>query len=161
MPWRRLPVVLILIIVVSTMVLRVGGTYAASQTDYSSAMQQIGSAFSATYAADQQGGNVTSLVSQLNSALQLVAKANSENATQPSQATADLQQAVTIAKGVQTLAGGVGQTGASARQAQFYISVGSAVAIVAAASLIYIFGDRIYRRLWLRIYGGYEVKKIG
>jgi len=152
---------LILLLAASTVVDRAGGTYAASQTDYSNAMQQIGSAFSATYTADQRGGNVTSLVSQLNGALQLVAKATSENSTQPTRASTDLQQAVTIAKSVQAAAAGVGDVGAAARQAQLYISVGSAIVIVAIASLIYVFGDRIYRRLWLRVYGNYEVRKIG
>ncbi len=158
---RRWPFVLVLLLAASTTAMGVGGTHAASQTDYSNAMQQIGSAFSATYTADMQGGNVTSLVSQLNGALQLVSKAASENSTQPTQASTDLQQAVTIAKSVQAAAGGVGQTGAAARQTQLYISVGSAAVIIAIASLVYVFGDRIYRRLWLRVYGNYEVKKIG
>ena len=149
---------LLLLILSSPLVSR---TQAASQSDFGGAQSVVQSAFSAVQNADRLGGNVTALVAQLNGALSLIQKASAENATNPAQAAKDLANATSVAQKVASAAGPVGQQGSAARQLQFYLSVGSAAVIVAVASLIYIFGDRIYRRLWLRAYGSYEVRKIG
>lgn len=134
---------------------------AASPSDFAGASGSIGTAYLAVSRAQQDGGNVSGLVTNLNVALELYTKAQSENSSNPARALADLQNATTIAQQVALEAPGIGQTGAAARQAQEYISVGSAVAIVAVAALLYVYGERIYHRLWLRMYSGYLVKKVG
>ena len=104
---------------------------------------------------------MTKLIASFNVALALYAKAQGVNSTQPGAATSDLQNATQIADAISADAPLVGQQGAAARQTQLELSVGSAAAVVALAALIYVYGDRIYRRAWLRLYSGYLVKKIG
>jgi hypothetical protein len=55
----------------------------------------------------------------------------------------------------------VAQQGISARHSQDELSVISAVVIIDVAIVLYTYGDRIYRRIWLRIYGGHLVRKVG
>jgi len=134
---------------------------AASEASFASAYSSVQSAFVGVHNAEARGGNVTSLVAQLDGALSLIQTASNENSSNPSQAGRDLQNATTIALSVEAAAPSVGQQGATARQAQFALSIGLAAVIVAVASALYVFGDRIYHRLWLRAYGGYLVKKVG
>jgi hypothetical protein len=134
---------------------------AVTQSQVSDANGAIQSAFVAVHSAEKSGGNVSSLVADLNGAIQLVQKAMAENATDSPQATADLANATLMAQRASSAAGPVGQQGASAKQDQLYVSLGSAAGIVVVAALLYLFGDRIYHRAWLRLYGGYVVKKIG
>jgi hypothetical protein len=136
-------------------------TSAASQASFSGTSSAVQSAFVAVQTAGTDGGNITSLVAQLNGALVLVQKASAENSTDPAQASADLHSALAIAQEVQSAAATVGQQGMSARQLQFEISVASSVAIVGVAVALYFYGDKIYRRLWLRMYGGQVVRKVG
>jgi hypothetical protein len=151
--------VIVLVLALSSMVaLR---AEAATQSQVSDANAAIQSAFVSTHSAESSGGNVSSLVAKLNLAIQLVQKATAENATNPAQASTDLSNASSIAQSVGASAGAVGRQGASAKQAQQVLSLGSAGAIVVVAALIYAFGDRIYRRAWLRLYGGYVVKRVG
>jgi len=137
------------------------GVSAASQTSFNSASSAVQNAFVAVQTAGRDGGNVTSLVAQLNGALALVQRATTENSSNPVRASADLQSAIGIAQGVQSSAATVAQQGLSARQLQLELSVASAVVIVGIAIALYFYGDRIYRRLWLRMYGSYVVKKAG
>lgn len=134
---------------------------AASPATFSSASGAISTAFVAVHQAGNDGGNVTGLVASLNAALQLYSQAEAENATQPAKASSDLTNATQIANGVSAEAPAIGQQGAAARQTQLELSIGSATVIVVLAALIYVFGDRIYRRAWLRLYSGYTVKKVG
>ena len=136
-------------------------TSAASQVSFDGTAAALQSAFVAVQAAGRDGGNITSLLAQLNAALALVQKASSENSTDPAQASSDLQSAISMAKEVQSAAPTVALQGASARQLQFEISVASAIAIIGVAVALYFFGDRIYRRLWLRVYRGHLVRKAG
>jgi len=149
-------VVLILFLVVGS-----PGVYASSQTTLSGVSSAVQSAFVAVQTAGKDGGNVTSLVSQLNDALALVQKASAENSTKPAQASADLKSALTIAQGVQSAAATVAQQGTSARQLQVELSIGSALVIVGIAVALYVYGERIYRRLWLRTYRSHVVRKVG
>jgi hypothetical protein len=136
-------------------------TSAATQASFTGTSSAVQSAFVAVQMAGTDGGNITSLVTQLNGALVLLQKASAENSTDPAQASADLQSALAIAQEVRSAAATVGQQGISARQFQFDVSVASAIAIVGAAVALYLYGDRIYRRLWLRMYGGQVVRKAG
>ena len=121
-------------------------------------MQQ---AFVAVQSAGKDSGNVTSLVTELNVALTLIQNASLENSTKPAQADSDLNSALAIAQRVQASAATVGHQGIAARQFQFDLSVGSAIAIVGIAIALYVYGDRIYYRLWLRMYGSHVVRKGG
>ena len=152
-----------LLVVILGVVLMTGASqvYAASQTSVSGASSAVQSAFVVVQAAGKDGGNITNLAAQLNSALGLIQKASAENSSNPAQASADLQAALAIAQQAQSSAANVAQQGTSARQLQLELSISSAVVIVAIAVALYVYGDRIYRRLWLRMYRGQVVKKIG
>jgi hypothetical protein len=131
---------------------------AASSSNFSSANSAINSAFAATQNAQQDGGNVSSLVTKLDSAVLLVQKAHSENSTNPSQATLDLQNATSIANLVSSLAIPIAQAGSSATELQYSESIGVAIAIVIIAVLIYIYGGRVYHQIWYRLYKTYVVR---
>ena len=152
------PVGLLLVILILPMS---SPSIAATGPSFAGASAAVGQAFISVHAAGSDGGNVSSLVGQLNRALALIQKAEIENSTNPVQATADLGSALLIAQSVQAESPIVAQDGLASRQAQLEISVSAAVAIVAVAVALYIYGDRIYRRLWLRIYANHVVRKVG
>jgi len=131
---------------------------ALTQAEVSSANSEIQSAFVSAYTAEKSGGNVSSLIAELNYAIQLVQKAEAENATSPSQAAADLQNATLTAQRVTAESASVAQMGTAARQMTELTSVSAASAVVVVAALTYIFGGRIYGRAWLRIYRNYVVR---
>jgi len=134
---------------------------AANQATFNGASSAVQKAFVAVQTAGTDDGNITSLVAQLNGALALIQKASGENGSNPAQASVDLQSAVGIAQDVESSAASVAQQGSSARQLQFELSVGSAVVIIGIAVALYVYGDRIYRRVWLRMYREQVVKKSG
>ena len=152
---------LLTVAVVSLMLMSTPAASAAGNASFSGTSSAVQSAFVAVQTAGKDGGNTTSLVTQLNTALALVQKASTENSTNPAQAAADLQSALSIAQGVQAFAAGVDRQGIAARQLQFEVSIVSAVVIVGIAVALYVYGERMYRRLWLRVYGGHVVKKVG
>ena len=131
---------------------------ALTQTEVSSANGEIQSAFVSAYSAEKSGGNVSSLIAELNNAIQLVQKAEAENATSPSQAAADLQNATRDAQRVTAESASVAQMGGAARQITELTSVSAASAVVVVAALTYIFGGRIYRSAWLRLHKYYVVR---
>jgi len=133
-------------------------TSAAQANDFNSANSAISAAFVATYNAQKNGGNVTTLVNELNAAVALVEKAQAENSTNPSQAASDLQNATLIANLVQSQSSSISRSGASALQVRNSESIGSAIAIAVIAALIYIYGGRIYQRVWFYAYRNYVVK---
>jgi len=130
---------------------------AISQTQVSNANGEIQSAFASAYGAEKSGGNVSSLDAELNNAIQLVQKAEGENATSPAQAAADLQNATATSQRVIAAAPSIARTGSAARQATDITSASAASAIVLLAALSYIFGGRIYRKAWLRLHRDYLV----
>jgi hypothetical protein len=137
------------------------GVSAATQASFNGASSAVQSAFVAVQTAGKDGGNITSLVMQLNGALALVQKATLENSSKPAQASADLRSALNTAQSVQASAATVAQQGTSARQLQFDLSVVSAAVIIGIAVALYVYGDRVYRRLWLWMYRGQMVRKVG
>src|SRR5487761_86650 len=97
----RLFVIIVLsILIAGSTIAGIHSSVAASPADFSSASNAIDSAYVSVHSAEESGGNVSSLVNQLDSALALVQRAQSENATNPSQATLDLQNATQIAQKV-------------------------------------------------------------
>lgn len=132
---------------------------AASPTDFASANSAINAAFLVTYNAEQSGGNVASLVAKLNSAIALVQRAQSENASNSSQASIDLQSAVQIAQQVSSEAPTVGQSGTAAKQTLFAETIGGIFAIAIFGILVYIYGGRIYRMIWFIVYRNHVVRR--
>jgi hypothetical protein len=149
---------LLFMAVILTIAIAATPSYAVTQSSADGGYTSIQTAFAATQSAGRQGGNVTSLIAQLNSAVALIQKASAENATNPTQAAADLANATKIAQSVTIEAVSVAQMGASATQAADIRSIITASAIAVAAALIYVFGGRVYRRLWLRAYKDYVVR---
>ena len=123
------------------------------------ANNSVNSAFSSVYNAEQNGGDVTTLVEKLNTAVSLIQKATAENATDPNSATADLSNATTIAQMVSLNSTSVSTSGSIARQLRLYEALGTVTATLGIAALTYLRGDRVYRRLWLYLYRNHVVKK--
>ncbi len=133
---------------------------AAQSSEFASTNQQIQSAFVAINVAETAGANVSSLVSELNASLQLVQKAQLENSSSPGLASADLQNASQIASNVQSQAVVLKQDAIQVRNTQT-IEIGIEVGVIIVATiLILIYGDRIYRRLWLFVYRNFVLRKI-
>jgi hypothetical protein len=149
---------LLVVLVALTLCARAQSASAVTPAQVSSANSEIQSAFSSAYAAERSGGNATSLDVKLNEAIQLVQMAEAENATDPAQAEADLQNATSLAQGVAEEAPATGQAGSAARQSAEATSVGAAFGVLAVASLIYVFGGRVYRMAWLRLHRDYVVR---
>jgi hypothetical protein len=149
---------LLLALVALSLFSRTSSASAVTQAQISSANSEVQSAFALALGAEASGGNVSSLDAKLNTAIQLVQKAETENATNPSQAAADLQNATALAQSVIAESPSVSQKGSAARQTTEITSVSVASAIVLVAALTYIFGGRIYRKAWLRLHRDYVVR---
>jgi predicted PurR-regulated permease PerM len=130
----------------------------ASSSDFAVANSTINSAFNAIQNAEQNGGNVTTLIVKLDISLNLVQKAQSENSTNPTQATMDLQNATQIANQVLGKAPAIARQGSSAKQTMVDESIGSAVTILILAGLVYVYGARIYHLTWFYLYRNHSVR---
>jgi len=149
---------LLLALVTVSLCSRVDGAAAVTQAQVSGANSEIQAAFASAYTAEKSGGNVSALDAKLNQAIQLVQKAETENATSPAQATGDLQNATALAQSVASESPSVSQAGSAARQTTEITSASAASAIVVVAALTYIFGGRVYRKAWLRLHRDYVVR---
>jgi predicted PurR-regulated permease PerM len=149
--------------IATVLILLLFSTIAASQKaspePFSVANDSVNNAFSSIYNAEQNGGNVSSLVERLNVAILLIQRANAENATDPSAAAADVSNATSIAQMVALTSTSVSRSGSTAREVQLYESLVTIVVTVVVATLAYFKGDRVYRRLWLYVYKNHLVKK--
>ena len=149
---------LLLVLVALSLCSRTNSASAITQAQVSTANGEVQSAFASAYAAEKSGGNVSSLDAKLNDAIQLVQKAEGENSTDTAQATADLQNATTLAQSVIAESPSVSHAGSAGRQRTEITSAGTALATVVVAALTYVFGGRIYRRAWLRLHRDYVVR---
>jgi hypothetical protein len=149
---------LLLALIALSLCSRADSATAVTQSQVSSTNIEIQSAFASAYGAEKSGGNVSSLVAQLNSAIQLVQKAEAENATSPAQAASDLQNATSIAESVVAESPSVAHSGSAARQTTEIASLGAATLILVIAALSYVFGGRAYRTTWLRLHRDYVVR---
>ncbi len=134
-------------------------SHEAAGGQLATAKNSINSAFSSVFNAEQNGGDVSALVEKLNIAVSLIQRAVAENATDPNAATADLSNATTIAQMVSVNSNSVSTSGSMAHQLHLYESLGTVAATLGIAGLAYLMGDRVYRRLWLRVYRNHVVKK--
>src|SRR5260370_42231626 len=123
------------------------------------ANNSVNSAFSSVYYVERNGGDVSTLVERLNTAVFIIQKAKAENATNPSTAATDLSNATAIAQMVSLDSASVSSSGSTARQLLLYESLGTIVGTLTLAALAYLKGDRVYRRLWLFVYKNHLEKK--
>ena len=155
----RLPQCLIAItlavFVISTLPISSQG---ATGAQLATATNSVNSAFSSVHYAEQNGGDVSSLVEKLNTAILLIQKAVAENATNPNAATADLSNATDLAQMVSQDSSSVSASGVAAHQLRLYEMIGTIGGAVSIAALAYLRGDRVYRRLWLYVYRNHVVK---
>lgn len=158
MGFQRKVEILVVIVFIGSFLLSDSFARTASPADFSSATNAIGAAFEATYDAGQSGGNVSQLVAKLNLALSFVQEARATNATNPALATTLLQNATQIAQQVSAQAPVVASNGANVRSMRIDESAGASVVIIFVAAMVYLFGDRIYRRLWLMVYKDFVVR---
>jgi hypothetical protein len=133
--------------------------HGASAESFSSANNSVNAAFALVYNAQQNGGDVSALVAGINSAIDLIQNAKTENATNPNAAAADLANATSIAELVATNSILASSSGLAARRLLLYESFGMIVATFGVATLTYLRGDRVYRKLWLYVYRNHVVKK--
>ena len=154
--WRCIFTVTLIVLVISTNPIR---SHEADGGQLATANNSVNSAFSSVYNAEQNGGDVTTLVEKLNTAVALIQKATAENATDPNSATTDLSNATTIAQMVSLNSTLVSTSGSMARQLRLYGALSTVVATLGVAVLVYLRGDRAYRRLWLYVYRNHVVKK--
>jgi predicted PurR-regulated permease PerM len=149
--------------IATVLILLLFSTIAASQKaspePFSVANDSVNNAFSSIYNAEQNGGNVSSLVERLNVAILLIQRANAENATDPSAAAADVSNATSIAQMVALTSTSVSRSGSTGRELRLYESLATIVVTLVVATLAYFKGDRVYRRLWLYVYRNHLVKK--
>ncbi len=143
-------------LVISTNPIR---SHEADGGQLATATNSVNNAFSSVYYAEQNGGDVTALVEKLNTAVSLIQKATAENATDPNSATGDLSNATTIAQMVSLNSTLVSTSGSMARQLRLYGALGTVAATLGIATLVYLRGDRVYRRLWRYFYRNHVVKK--
>ena len=153
--WRRKLVISVILVVILASL----GSHASTGQSFTDSNNAVSNAFSSIYYAEQNGGDVSSLVERLNSAISLIQTAKAENATNPSAATNDLSNSTNIAQNVSLSASSVSSSGLAARHLRLYESIGTATATIALATLTYLKGDLVYRRLWLYVYRNHVVKK--
>jgi hypothetical protein len=137
---------------------RIYESAATSENDFSNTSNLITAAYIDLHSAEQKGGNVSTLVVQLNAALSLYHKAQQENLTDPNQASIDLSDATQLANNVSSESTQIGQAGAAARIAQQTNAEVEITLVILGAAFLYIFGPTIYRRVWLFVYKDFVVR---
>jgi hypothetical protein len=154
MKLSHVAVVVVSLLVFATVMVPVARAETSSQVS-----AQIGQAYAAVLNAEQNGGNVSSLVAQLNSAISLVQEADLVNSTNPSRAQTLYSQAFSLASQVVQSAPGVAAAGrTSVSAAQFDLIVESIV-LAALAGLVYVYTPKIFWNFWLRTHRDWRVKK--
>jgi hypothetical protein len=149
----------VFVIVILAVTLLGGSTPALAQSS-GTVHAQIDQAFLAVHSAEAVGGNVTSLVSSLNQAINLTERADSLNASNPSVASAMYSQAYSLASNVLQQAPTVavqGRAAVAAATTDFYAET---IVLGALAVIAYFFTERVFWWVWVRIYGGWRVKRV-
>ena len=154
--WRCINTVVLILLLFSAIA---ASSQEANPGPFSVANDSVNNAFSSIYYAEQNGGDVSSLVERLNVAILMIQKADAETATDPSAAAANLSNATTIIQMVSLTSASVSSSGSMARQLRLYESLGTIIATLTIATLAYFKGDRVYRRLWLFVYKNHLVER--
>lgn len=119
---------------------------ALSQGDLRS---EAATAFAAVSRAEAAGGNVTRLVGDLDRAVRLI-DAGGE---------ADLVEADALIRGVEAAASSVESGGAQSRTMRYVETGFVLVVLAAAAALVWLYGSRVFWRLWIRTKRGWRVEQ--
>ncbi|MDG6982725.1 MAG: hypothetical protein JRM74_04650 [Nitrososphaerota archaeon] len=154
---RSYRVVVVLVVIAWTFgVTGVANVHAQTSSD---TKVQIGLAYAAVLGAEQDGGNVTGLVTKLNSAISLMQQANLVNSTDPARAQLLYSEASSLAQQVIQAAPAVASAGKAAVFAgQVDLAIETAV-LAALALLAYVYTPRLFWRFWLRLHRDWRVKK--
>ncbi|MDA4126920.1 MAG: hypothetical protein OK452_06935 [Thaumarchaeota archaeon] len=134
-------------------------TSRASAQISSGVRAQIGQAYSAVLTAEQDGGNISSLVATLNTAISLVQQADSINDTNPSKAQALYAKAASLASQVVQASPSVAAAGRASVGAAQLALVAETVALIGIAVVTYRFGPRLFWTVWLRAHRTWKVRK--
>ncbi len=118
---------------------------AASNSDVRASFE---SAFAEVKRAEQSGGDVSTLLPKLNLALQLI-NSGSDN---------DLVKAQIIIEDVSLEAHSTQISGAQSTENQYIVTGVSLAILGASATLIYIYGDRLFWGIWVRAKKDWVVK---
>ena len=152
--WRKIALAVVLVLFASLAVTPLARAQSTPQVQ-----ADLGQAYAAVLTAEQSGGNVTTLVAKLDSAVAMVQQANLINSTDPARAQSLYSQASALAQQVIAAAPGVAAAGrASVLDAQIELGIETAV-LAALAVLAYIFVPRLFWRYWSRTHGDWRVKK--
>jgi hypothetical protein len=120
---------------------------------------QIDQAYVAVLSAERSGGNITSLVVKLNSAVSLLQQADAINETDPSRAQSLYSKASALALQVSQAAPTVSAAGrAAVFNSQLDLGVETTI-LTALAVVAYLYTPKIFWRFWLRTHKGWRVKK--
>jgi len=147
---KLLIVLLLILIIVPAFALTFGQSSITS-----SAQDATYNAYNAIVNASSAGADTNQLIQQLNQAVNLTAQALQLNATNPQQAQALADQAQTIAQNVTEQAISAQQ---SASNVLPIIAVATAVTIIAAGILVYVFGPKLLWRIWFNLRKNYRIK---
>jgi len=118
---------------------------------------EIYNAFKAVARAYNAGGDVGELVKRLNEALSLISKAEELLDEDPEETMHLSSEAQIIAQNVTLEAPNVEERGLQRKQVETVIMVGSSFGLVASGVLIYVYGPRIFWRIWVRLRRNYRV----
>ena len=112
-------------------------------------------AFEAIAEAERMGGNVSSLVAELNEALRIleVGEASGDYAL--------IHEAVLKAESIISLAPHIGREGAAAAQTRILQNIAVLCLLAASALLTWRFSPRLFWSLWLRSKHGWRVRYAG
>ncbi|HEV2139144.1 MAG TPA: hypothetical protein VGR53_09910 [Nitrososphaerales archaeon] len=149
-----------MVIGASLLLLSILPTYMASAQSSSSVRAQIGQAYSAVQSAEQNGGNASSLIVKLNTAISLVQQADGVNGTNPSRAQALYAQAATLASQVVQDSSSVAAAGRASVIAAQLALITETVVLGGLAVITYVFTPRVFWALWLSAHRTQKVKKV-
>ncbi len=145
--------------IVTVVVISLAISHQATAQTSAEAKSQIAAAYAGVLAAEQSGGNVTSLVAKLNAAVQMVSLADNVNGSDPARAQSLYSHASALAAQVIQGARGVASEGkAAVMAAQVGLAV-ETIALAGLAALAYVFTPRLYWRFWFRTHKDWRVKK--
>ena len=121
---------------------------------------EIGTTYARIQTIEGKGGNVTSVVDQLNQALALVAAGETYETGVPDQAQALYQQAESIVQSVNQELPGVESQGIASAQSEVFWLAFTLAALAAIGIGIYFFGGRVFWSLWVRFHRDWTVKTL-
>jgi uncharacterized membrane protein len=127
----------------------------AQNTTVDGAQTAVHDAYKALVEADSAGGDVNKLTDQLNLAVNLTSQAQAL-------ISADPQKAQSLASQAQAIAQNVTEQASSAKSgglAQRPILIGASVtALLVGGILVYLFGPKVFWKVWLRLRKNYRVR---